>query len=166
MAGRVAEQTIETRLVRDRGDGRRGSTKVPGVGKTAVTHVRPWNSSATIRWSSAAWRQAARTRSASICRERGHPVCGDKVYRQPLFAQPVADQSGAPRLALHAAELGFHHPTSGEWLQFEMPLPPDLHALLKRLRLQARPEARRRRDGAADVRAQNGAWNSQVSQSG
>src|SRR5437870_5919331 len=37
--GSLRSQRIATRLVRDRGDGRRGSTKLPGVGKQAVTNV-------------------------------------------------------------------------------------------------------------------------------
>ena len=44
------------------------------------------------------------------------------------------DKSGAPRLALHAAELGFVHPLSGEPLSWDMPLPPDLRDFLDRLR--------------------------------
>ena len=39
--GRVEAQTFESELVRDRGDRRRGSTKLPKVGKRAITHVRP-----------------------------------------------------------------------------------------------------------------------------
>src|SRR5262249_43819967 len=39
VAGAVKSQTIASRLVRDRGDRRRGSTTVAGVGKEAVTHV-------------------------------------------------------------------------------------------------------------------------------
>src|SRR5439155_19713187 len=37
--GFLPPQRIETHLVRDRGDGRRGSTALSGVGKEAVTHV-------------------------------------------------------------------------------------------------------------------------------
>src|SRR5262249_34467801 len=37
--GDIASKRIESRLVRDRGDGRRGSSTLPGLGKTAVTHV-------------------------------------------------------------------------------------------------------------------------------
>src|SRR5205823_1270465 len=37
--GSLTPQRIATDLVRDRGDGRRGSTTLPGVGKPAVTHV-------------------------------------------------------------------------------------------------------------------------------
>ncbi len=39
--GSIEAQTISSRLVRDRGDGRRGSTNVPNVGKPATTHIRP-----------------------------------------------------------------------------------------------------------------------------
>jgi 23S rRNA pseudouridine1911/1915/1917 synthase len=66
--------------------------------------------------------------------EMGHPVCGEKIYHQPRFGPPKPDRSGAPRLALHAAELGFTHPESGEFLKFQMPLPRDLEELLERLR--------------------------------
>jgi 23S rRNA pseudouridine1911/1915/1917 synthase len=66
--------------------------------------------------------------------ELGHPVCGEKIYRHPLGGRPTTDKSGAPRLALHAAELGFEHPQTGEQLRFEMPLPPDLREFLKTFR--------------------------------
>ena len=49
----------------------------------------------------------------------GHPVVGDIVYgrtQQPL----------PPRQFLHATHLEFVHPTTGEWLLFDAPLPPDL----------------------------------------
>ena len=37
--GYLSAQTIRSNLVEDRGDGRRGSTQLPDVGKEAVTHV-------------------------------------------------------------------------------------------------------------------------------
>ena len=64
----------------------------------------------------------------------GHPVCGDAVYRGKLGLPPIADASGAPRLALHAAELGFVHPASSEAMHWDMPLPEDLRELVARLR--------------------------------
>jgi 23S rRNA pseudouridine1911/1915/1917 synthase len=36
---------------------------------------------------------------------------------------------------LHAAELGFVHPITGEEMRFEMPLPQDLQQFIERLRL-------------------------------
>ena len=53
----------------------------------------------------------------------GHPVAGDGQYGG--HAHP-----GLPRQFLHAARLGFTQPTSGEWLQFESPLPVDLATFL------------------------------------
>jgi 23S rRNA pseudouridine1911/1915/1917 synthase len=58
----------------------------------------------------------------------GYPVVGDAVYgynRQRLL-------SG--RHFLHAAELRFVHPATGEEVEFKAPLPPELAALLQRLR--------------------------------
>jgi 23S rRNA pseudouridine1911/1915/1917 synthase len=58
----------------------------------------------------------------------GHPVVGDSAYggdRPPL-------RPGRP--FLHAAHLAFAHPTSGERLAFDDPLPPELEAVLSALR--------------------------------
>jgi 23S rRNA pseudouridine1911/1915/1917 synthase len=58
----------------------------------------------------------------------GYPLVGDTVYgrrRQRLLRS---------RHFLHAARLGFTHPTTGEEIKFEAPLPPELAAVLKRLR--------------------------------
>jgi 23S rRNA pseudouridine1911/1915/1917 synthase len=134
--GHLAAQTIDTYLVRDRGDKRRGSTTLPGVGKRAVTHVRPIEDLG--RYSLVECRlETGRTHQIRIhLAELGHPLCGEKVYNQPLFKPPIVDQSGAPRVALHAAELGFEHPISGEELRFEMKLPADLQTFVTRLRQQ------------------------------
>jgi 23S rRNA pseudouridine1911/1915/1917 synthase len=48
----------------------------------------------------------------------GHPVLGDKIYA-PRFAK------NSPRQMLHAWKLGFRHPRTGEWKNFEAPLPHD-----------------------------------------
>ena len=48
----------------------------------------------------------------------GHPVLGDKLYA-PKLAKDF------PRQMLHAWRLGFTHPRSGEWRDFEAPLPTD-----------------------------------------
>jgi 23S rRNA pseudouridine1911/1915/1917 synthase len=48
----------------------------------------------------------------------GHPVLGDKIYA-PRLAKNF------PRQMLHAWKLGFRHPRTGEWKNFEAPLPDD-----------------------------------------
>lgn len=62
----------------------------------------------------------------------GMPVIGDDVYgrgRRATLRLPAARALGRP--ALHAAVLGFAHPSSGEPLRFEAALPDDLDALLR-----------------------------------
>jgi 23S rRNA pseudouridine1911/1915/1917 synthase len=56
-----------------------------------------------------------------------HAVVGDPVYSGIRESFPV------PRLWLHAAELAFDHPVSGERLVFTAPLPDDLGDVLDRL---------------------------------
>ena len=56
----------------------------------------------------------------------GHPVVGD-----PLYGRGGAEL-GLDRQFLHAAELAFPHPVSGEELRFASPLPKDLQAALER----------------------------------
>ncbi len=132
--GSVAPQRIHAWLVRDRGDGRRGSGTAAVPGKEAVTHVEV--AERLPRYTVVSCRlETGRTHQIRIhLAELGHPVCGDKVYRGKFASPPLEDTSGAPRLALHAAELGFVHPVSGEALHWTMPLPADLQAFLQRLR--------------------------------
>jgi 23S rRNA pseudouridine1911/1915/1917 synthase len=63
----------------------------------------------------------------------GHPLIGDGTYApgfvtkvNRLPEEPKAAVQNLNRQALHAAELGFAHPASGEEMMFEAPLPPDM----------------------------------------
>jgi 23S rRNA pseudouridine1911/1915/1917 synthase len=56
-----------------------------------------------------------------------HAVVGDPVYSGVRESFPV------PRLWLHAAELAFDHPVTGDRLTFISPLPDDLAGVLDRL---------------------------------
>lgn len=58
----------------------------------------------------------------------GHPVLGDKLYGAKKQPYALSGQ------ALHAKVLGFHHPASGEYLEFESDLPDYFQALLAQLR--------------------------------
>jgi 23S rRNA pseudouridine1911/1915/1917 synthase len=69
----------------------------------------------------------------------GHPLIGDRTYagrrQRGKEADPMTARLAAfPRHALHAAELAFDHPTTGERLLFRSPLPADLRALLENLK--------------------------------
>jgi 23S rRNA pseudouridine1911/1915/1917 synthase len=131
--GSVQPQRIASWLVRDRGDGRRGSGPA-GMGREAVTHVEvveqlPGYTLLSCRL------QTGRTHQIRIhLAELGHPVCGDRVYNHLRDGTIRPDPSRSPRLALHAAELGFRHPISHEEIHWEMPLPKDLQDILDRLR--------------------------------
>jgi 23S rRNA pseudouridine1911/1915/1917 synthase len=57
----------------------------------------------------------------------GHPVVGDRTY-----GATRADLA-APRNFLHAKRLRFSHPRTGESIEVEAPLPPDLRSVLDRL---------------------------------
>jgi 23S rRNA pseudouridine1911/1915/1917 synthase len=56
-----------------------------------------------------------------------HPCAGDLAYG----ADPtLAAHLGLKRQWLHAVRLGFEHPSTGQWVEFESPYPDDLaHAL-------------------------------------
>lgn len=56
----------------------------------------------------------------------GHPLIGDRKYGRPATL--------IPRVALHAARLGFDHPATRRRVTVESPLPPDMRRALRRLR--------------------------------
>ena len=58
----------------------------------------------------------------------GHPVIGDTVYGKGRETLGLKGQ------ALHAIQLGFRHPASHEWVQFNAPLPDDFQQALEKLR--------------------------------
>lgn len=132
--GFVNAQSFRSRLVKDRGDGRRGSTNLPNVGKDAVTHVTPQEMLNGYTMLSCRL-ETGRTHQIRIhLSESGHPICGDKVYIRRPDGSEYNDQSGAPRLALHATELGFVHPVTGENLHWTMPFPIDLQKFIAKLK--------------------------------
>jgi len=132
--GDVTTGTMRTFLVEDRGDGLRGSTRDPkrrgAEGREAVTHVERIEPLA--RATLVACRlETGRTHQIRIhLSESGHPLIGERVYSRG-FAGPLID---APRLMLHAAELGFVHPATEREMRWEQPLPDDMQAVLARLR--------------------------------
>lgn len=58
----------------------------------------------------------------------GHPLLGDEVYGSGKNPYRLQGQT------LHAMVLGFVHPRTGEYLEFEAPLPEYFQALLDKLR--------------------------------
>lgn len=60
----------------------------------------------------------------------GMPIVGDQVYGRARRRHARPAGASLDRPALHAAVLGFVHPSRGETLRFEAPLPADLDGLL------------------------------------
>lgn len=144
---------IESIIVRDRGDGRRGSISlspsssgggvrgegVSGIppskgkgqkeGKRAVTHVKvieSWGEFALVECRL----ETGRTHQVRIhLGEAGTPLCGERVYDRPSHGQPAPDGSSARRPMLHAARLGFVHPETGVEMMWEVPAPEDFLAV-------------------------------------
>ncbi len=136
--------TIRTHFVEDRGDGLRGSIEHRGGRKKpigsepsslAVTHfdvVEKLHNTAVGACTLIACRlETGRTHQIRIhLSESGHPVVGERVYIRGFKGTVVS----APRLMLHAAELGFVHPATNEQMLWKSPLPDDMQAVLDSLR--------------------------------
>ena len=102
-------------------------------GRRAVTRVR-----LRERWRAAELLDVAletgRTHQIRVhLAHKGHPVVGDPVYglgwergmgRDRAWARDLSRKVARP--FLHAAELVFEHPETGERMRFRAPLPPDL----------------------------------------
>ena len=132
--GRARPGRMESFLVNDRGDGRRGSASQPGEGKRAVTQVRVVEDLGDFALVECRL-ETGRTHQVRIhLAEQGTPLCGERIYDRPLHDKPLPDQSGARRPALHAASLGLHHPATAKWMIWNSKLPRDMSKLLNRLR--------------------------------
>lgn len=57
-----------------------------------------------------------------------HPLLGDTLYG------PAKNRYGAKRQMLHAGVLGFVHPVTSEYMEFNSPLPQDFEDVLAKLR--------------------------------
>jgi 23S rRNA pseudouridine1911/1915/1917 synthase len=90
--------------------------------KSAVTHYRVLRKGAVTALLELTLDTGRKNQIRVQLAEAGHPIVGDEKYGA------VTDP--ARRLALHATELNFRHPESGESLSFRSPLPDKLRSLL------------------------------------
>jgi 23S rRNA pseudouridine1911/1915/1917 synthase len=118
--------TIDAPLGRDRR--RRTRRAVRGAGERAarthfdVVEVLPTDTLVRARLETGRTHQI-RVHFAAI----GHPLAGDREYGGKA-------RHGLSRQFLHAARLSFRHPSTGEEMTFESPLPKDLRMALERAR--------------------------------
>ena len=127
------EGTVSARLGRSDAD-RKKMTVLPDDarrGKHAVTHYKLLRKLAGCALIECRL-ETGRTHQVRVhCASIGHPLIGDPVYgRNPASIRPLLRDLGFARQALHAAELGFIHPVSGERREFRAELPADMQELI------------------------------------
>ena len=108
-------------------------------GKNAVTHYRVldrYRAHTRIQ----VQLETGRTHQIRVhMAHRNYPLVGDPLYggrlKQPAGATEALRQAlhKFPRQALHARKLGLIHPATGEYREFEAPLPADMTGLIAAL---------------------------------
>ncbi len=159
--GVVPTATHDTWLVPDRGDRRRGSWVHRGRGsrprsaRRAITYVQLEErfEAGDLRWIERAGPvpgislvsctlKTGRQHQIRIhLGESGHPLVGERVYARDYDGPRLLDfVEGRGRPMLHAATLGFVHPTQERPMAFDSELPSDFADLLRQLRAEAGPD--------------------------
>ncbi len=136
--GELRAATYESDLIRDRGDGLKGSFAhfrrpkgpLPSDAQHAITHVRPLEA---LRGATLVECRLETGRQHQIrihVSEHGHPIVGEQVYIRDFLGTRIA----ANRPMLHAAVLGFVHPRTAEPMEFKLDPPADFVQKLGKLR--------------------------------
>jgi 23S rRNA pseudouridine1911/1915/1917 synthase len=117
---------------------------VVNSGKPAVSHYRVlerYRSHSLLKVNL----ESGRTHQIRVHMAHIHyPLLGDPLYGGRLklpagaSAELVEALRGFRRQALHAHRLGLPHPGSGEWMEWESPLPEDMTQLLEVLKTDAK----------------------------
>ncbi|MFE8695254.1 RluA family pseudouridine synthase [Cytobacillus sp. FJAT-53684] len=117
--------TVEAPIARDQKE--RQSMAVVDNGKRAVTHFHVLDRFTDFTFVECQL-ETGRTHQIRVhMKYIGYPLAGDPKYG-PRKTLDIGGQ------ALHAGVLGFIHPRSEEYLEFEAPLPPDFQQLVDQLK--------------------------------
>ena len=121
------EGTVDKPIGRDPGNRLRNAV-VYTNSKNAVTHYRVLERFGGFTLVEAV-RETGRTHQIRVHMAYiRHPLLGDTLYG------PAKNRYGAKRQMLHAGVLGFVHPVTGEYMEFNSPLPQDFEDVLAKLR--------------------------------
>ena len=133
------EGTIEGNIGRSPFD-RKKMAIVQSGGKTAITHYKTLQIFAHTAALVQCQLETGRTHQIRVhLSSKGYALIGDKVYvknHKSELALPAEIKNyvnSFPRQALHAKSLGFIHPRSGQFMQFDSDLPADMQQLLQKL---------------------------------
>jgi 23S rRNA pseudouridine1911/1915/1917 synthase len=128
--------TLAQSISRDRVRRTRMTTRLEG-GRAAVTHFRVTRRLDTKfgKFSLLELKiDTGRTHQIRVhVAAMGHPVVGDTMYGAPKQARGKNAVIGLPRNFLHAAELEFRHPRTGEIVALKSELPAELREFLGKL---------------------------------
>ncbi len=134
---------ITTQLARHKTDRQKQAVLFQG-GRHAVTRTRTVEMFGTppVAALLECWLETGRTHQIRVhLAHAGHGLIGDQTYggrrklnAKALCAAALKMTAEFPRQALHAAVLGFVHPTTDLPLTFEAPLPDDMGQLISSLR--------------------------------
>ena len=106
--------------------------RVDANGKPSITHftiARRFEQSTLLE----VRLETGRTHQIRVhCQFSGQPIAGDPKYGERQFNESLRD-CGLKRLFLHASELRFKHPLSGDWVAVEAQLPQELEQVLSKL---------------------------------
>ena len=103
------------------------STKAPN-GRHAVTHYRVLERFGNFTYIECQL-ETGRTHQIRVHMSSiGHPILGDTVYGPQKSPYALTGQT------LHAKTLGFIHPTTKKYVEFDAPLPDYFQKLLKKLK--------------------------------
>ena len=139
------EGTVEGFIGRDPSDRLRfKSVEDEDHGKRAVTHWRVLERFGFVTLVECKL-ETGRTHQIRVhMSQMGHPIFNDERYggaeirKGTIYAKYRQFIQNCfalcPRQALHARTLGFAHPRTGQWLQFDSALPEDMTALLDKWR--------------------------------
>ena len=115
-----------------------------GVGKPAVTHWNVLERFGFVTLVECVLETGRTHQIRAHMKHIGYPLFadarygGDQILRGNLSGSYRQFVKGCmalcPRQALHARTLGFRHPRTGQEMDFEVPLPPDMAALVERWR--------------------------------
>ena len=121
------EGTVDAPLGRHPQD-RKKMAIVRSGGKRAVTHYRVLERFGKYTYIECQL-ETGRTHQIRVhMASLGHPLLGDEVYGRGKSPFKLEGQT------LHAMVLGFIHPTTGEYMEFQAPLPEYFEKLLEKLR--------------------------------
>jgi 23S rRNA pseudouridine1911/1915/1917 synthase len=133
-----AAGTVRGAIARANHDRKKMALVEDGRGKHAVTHYRTLQALAKDLGGAAVIEcrlETGRTHQVRVhLASIGHALLGDPVYgRTPSRLRPILARLDFRRQALHAAQLGFVHPISGERVHCQAPPPADIQALIGEL---------------------------------